>query len=170
MYQLDSKELAITASATENWADVYILPEDRALVDQAIAKAIQSRSLFELEHRVRLADGGVVWVRSTAVPLTNAAGEVVEWFGAGTDISPRKKAEEALRESQRLQSAVLERLPVGVALLDRDGGVILANPEWARFVPGPIPSRDPERSWRWRTWDGEGILVQPEDFPAVRAL
>ncbi|MBE7220848.1 MAG: PAS domain-containing protein, partial [Caulobacteraceae bacterium] len=69
MYQLDSQTLANTSEPIEDWVGKYILPEDLPTVRAAIGKAIGARSLFELEHRVRLADGVIGWVVSRAVPL-----------------------------------------------------------------------------------------------------
>ncbi|RYZ05298.1 MAG: PAS domain S-box protein, partial [Comamonadaceae bacterium] len=92
MYALVSDTLASTAEPTDNWTDKYILPEDRPMVAAAIQQAIRTRSLFDLEHRVRLADGSIGWVHSRAVPLLGADGEIVEWFGAGSDITQRRTA------------------------------------------------------------------------------
>ena len=95
MYQLDGRDvLADTPEPIEDWADRYILSEDRPAVVAVIEDAIRHRSMFELEHRVRGADGGIVWVLSRAVPILGPDGEVVEWFGAGSDITERRLAEE----------------------------------------------------------------------------
>src|SRR5205085_729641 len=44
------------------------------------------------------------------------------------DITDRKRAEEEVRRSERLMRIVLDALPVGVAVMDRSGNVILQNP------------------------------------------
>lgn len=100
MYQLDSANLTHTAEPIEDWASKYILDDDCPIVFAAIEQAIRTKSLFELEHRVRLADGRVGWVISRAVPLLDGQGEITEWFGAGTDITERREATERLRESE----------------------------------------------------------------------
>lgn len=83
----------------------------------------------------------------------------------------RARAESALIESERRQSAMLEVLPVGLGLVDTSGNVVLSNPEWARFVPDRmVPSRNADRGSRWRSWDGEGKLIEPMQYPAARAL
>ena len=102
MYQLDSVTLAPTAAPIENWTEKYIPPEELPAVTAAIADAIAAKSVFELEHRVWAAEGGVAWVLSRAVPILDDAGEVCEWFGAGTDVTERRRAEDALRESEAL--------------------------------------------------------------------
>ncbi len=87
--------------ARRGWLETYIHPEDRARVTEAVATALRTQGVFELEHRVLRPDGSHGWVLSRAVPLRDDAGEIVEWFGAASDIHERKVAEEALRDANR---------------------------------------------------------------------
>ena len=64
-----------------------------------------------MEHRVRLADGSLGWIFSRAVPMLDVNGEIVEWFGAASDITERKKVEEALRESEERLRLLGDNLP-----------------------------------------------------------
>ena len=100
MHQLEGGTLAPTIDPIEQWVDKYILLEDRPEVSAVIAKAIGTKSMFELEHRVQAANGNVTWVLSRAVPILGDDGEIVEWFGAAADVSTRKGAEARLRESE----------------------------------------------------------------------
>jgi PAS domain S-box-containing protein len=107
MIQLDGRNiLADTPEPIEGWAERYILPADRPSVWAAIEDAIRTRSLFTLEHRVRLADGSVGWVFSRAVPILGPDGEIVEWFGAGTDVTARREAEDRQAFLLRLADAL----------------------------------------------------------------
>jgi len=99
-----------TAGANRFWLDEYIPPEDHGRLHQAIARAIRDGSVFELEHRVRRADGSFGWTQSRAVPMFDAAGEVYEWIGAASDITERKAAEENLREADRRKDEFLAML------------------------------------------------------------
>jgi PAS domain S-box-containing protein len=100
MHQLDGRTLASTAEPIDNWQDKYILEEDRPRVRAAIEEAIRTKSLFELEHRVYLADGSVGWVLSRAVPLLDDHGHIVEWFGAGSDVTERRRVQQMLQDSE----------------------------------------------------------------------
>ncbi|MHA6195841.1 PAS domain-containing protein [Pseudomonas wadenswilerensis] len=82
------------------WIDDYLLPDDRQTVLAALDQAMASRHVFELEHRVRRADGSIGWIYSRAVPVFDADGEINEWFGMAADITAR-------RESERRQAFLL---------------------------------------------------------------
>ncbi len=99
MRQLDGRGFIVdTATPSKTWLQEYIHPDDQPLVQQAIQKAIDTKSVFELEHRVRRIDGSIGWTLSRAVPLINEEGEITEWFGAASDITDMKRAEEKYRK------------------------------------------------------------------------
>jgi PAS domain S-box-containing protein len=101
MRQLHSRGfLANTERPNPNWLKEYIHPDDQPQVIAAINEAIRSRSIFEREHRVLRVDGTLGWTFSRAVPILDGNGEIVEWFGAASDITERIKAEEALRRAR----------------------------------------------------------------------
>ncbi|WP_263415741.1 PAS domain S-box protein [Terriglobus albidus] len=114
MRQLQGRDfLADTAEPERTWLDKYIHPEDQAFVWASIQQAIKHKKIFQLEHRVLQADGTIGWTFSRAVPLFNKGGEIIEWFGAASDVSARKRAEEALLRSEKL--ATLGRLVASIA-------------------------------------------------------
>ena len=89
-----------TTSPSGGWRLDYIHPDDQAQVMAEIHRSIAEKRTFELEHRVRRVDGTLGWTLSRAVPLFDAEGNITEWFGAASDVSARKEAEEALRTSE----------------------------------------------------------------------
>jgi two-component sensor histidine kinase len=102
--------LAETTSPARSWLDEYVPRESQPEVRSAIAKAIRGKSVFELEHRVRRADGSIGWSLSRAVPVLNDAGEITEWFGAASDVTARKQGEEDLRASLRQREMLLREV------------------------------------------------------------
>ncbi|GFE86098.1 PAS domain-containing protein [Steroidobacter agaridevorans] len=101
MRELDGQGfLSDTASPRTNWLQSYIPVDEQRRVLAAIAEAIRTKSMFDLEHRVQLADGSLGWTHSRAVPMLDERGEIVEWFGAATDITERKRMEDALRAGE----------------------------------------------------------------------
>jgi PAS domain S-box-containing protein len=123
---------------SKEWLHEYIPLEDQPKVLASIERAIRTKSVFELEHRVRRVDGGVGWTRSRAVPLLDAQGEISEWFGAASDVTERKRAEQAQRESEaraqrRLSEieAIYRSAPVGLCVLDTDLRFVRVNTRFA---------------------------------------
>jgi PAS domain S-box-containing protein len=111
MLHLDGQDFIATTEVPSNsWLDEYIFPDDQPMVMATIREAIRAKRMFELEHRVRRIDGSVGWTLSRAVPLLNSEGEITEWFGAATDVTARKRAEERLKElNESLEQKVEER-------------------------------------------------------------
>ncbi|WP_026462072.1 PAS domain-containing protein [Adhaeribacter aquaticus] len=111
LYSLVGKGIVLDAEEpTPNWIERYIPEEDRPVVLHAIRKAIQTKDIYELEHRVYRLDGSIGWIFSRAIPVLNEQGEIIEWFGAASDISLRKSAEQQLKEfNALLEEQVAER-------------------------------------------------------------
>ncbi len=102
--------LADMLAPSDHWVSTYILQEDQADVWQAIQTAIDAQQPFELEHRVRRTDSTVGWVFSRALPVWNESGQLTEWFGAASDITFRKLAEEALKQADQRKDEFLAML------------------------------------------------------------
>ncbi|WP_315725581.1 MULTISPECIES: sensor histidine kinase [unclassified Bradyrhizobium] len=99
--------IADTTTPSRRWLAKYIPSEDQPQVLDAVGRAIATKSVFELEHRVIRVDGTLGWAHSRAVPMLDGNGEIVEWFGAARDVTEQKLAEHELRKSEeRLRSAV----------------------------------------------------------------
>lgn len=98
MKALDGRDFLLDTDAPSiRWMDEYLLPEDQPAIWRVIEEAIASKGVFQLEHRVRQADGAIGWTSSRAIPLLGADGEIVEWFGAASDVTARRRAEQHLR-------------------------------------------------------------------------
>lgn len=124
-------------------------------------------TLQPMEREVR-ADGRDYIVRAHPYRSTSdrIEGAVMTFF----DITSRRAAENALRESEARLSAMFDSLPVAVAVFDTEGMVAMSNPEMARYLPtGVLPSRDAARVDRWHGIGADGHPVAPHDFPGARA-
>ena len=88
-----------------------------------------------------------------------------------TDLTALLQVQAALHESEARMAAMIESLPVGLAVVNPNGDFVLTNAEMRRFTPtGRMPSADPERLWRWSAIDADGNAVEPHDFPGALAL
>lgn len=94
MRQLDGRNfLQDTGEPLSEWQEKYIHPKDQVRVWSVIQEAIRTKSVFQLEHQVIRADGTLGWTFSRAVPILDRQGEIIEWFGAASDVSARKQYE-----------------------------------------------------------------------------
>ncbi|WP_177202263.1 PAS domain-containing protein [Methylobacterium sp. ap11] len=122
--------LADTGAPGVRWLDLSIDPADRPQVMAAIQDAIRRKGTFELEHRMRQADGSFSWMLLRAVPLLDERGEIVEWFGAASDVTGRRSAEarqaalvelgDQLRDLGTVPSIVHEAAGIVARVLDAD--------------------------------------------------
>ena len=85
-------------------------PDDRALVRNAIARAIKERGPYAAEFRMPQSDGSVRWVRGQGKVLVDQTLEPVRMVGVNTDITTRKRAEEQLRQRNRQIRSLAGRL------------------------------------------------------------
>jgi PAS domain-containing protein len=76
-----------------SWLARYIRPDDQPVVMDAIHAAIETKSVFELGHRVFRPDGMLGWRHSRAVPLLDDGGEILEWAGAASDVTESRESE-----------------------------------------------------------------------------
>jgi PAS domain S-box-containing protein len=75
-----------------------IHPDDRDLVQQTIDRASEARANLDFDHRLLMPDGSVKYVHVLARALETSSGKL-EYVGAVTDVTERKRAEEALRQA-----------------------------------------------------------------------
>lgn len=113
LWQLEGGGFLQSSDRSTTWLEDYIHPEDQLRVMQAVNAAISSEKIYELEHRVRFADGTLGWAQSRAVPIHDDEGRIIEWFGAASDVTAKKLAEKALFENEKL--AVVGRLASSIA-------------------------------------------------------
>jgi signal transduction histidine kinase len=119
MRYLDGQEfIADTKDSSRTWIDKYIHRDDQQHVMAMIQRAIQSKTIFELEHRVIRTDGSLGWIYSRAIPIFAEHDEILEWFGSASDVTQRKQAEEALREQQERAEFVADASDVGFWFCD----------------------------------------------------
>lgn len=104
------------------------LHEDDLGPTQAIWEAhLASAVPLDVEYRLRTAAGGDRWFRSRAAPRLGPSGEVIRWYGALEDIDDRKRAEQALRESE--ERFRLAAQSAGLGIWDYDA--VAQRREWS---------------------------------------
>ena len=98
MHELDGRGFLSTVEGPAvRWRETYLFPEDIPAVEAAIERAIAERSVFELEHRVRRADGTAGWTLSRAIPILDEDGSILQWFGMAADVTARRTSDQHIQ-------------------------------------------------------------------------
>ena len=92
-------ELDRSVEPTMGWLIQHMHPEDRVRVQETVESAIHQRTGFDIEYRLLARGGSVKYLHVVVQAKENASGEL-EFVGAVTDITERKRAEEALHQAQ----------------------------------------------------------------------
>ncbi|MCO6419219.1 PAS domain S-box protein, partial [Siccirubricoccus sp. KC 17139] len=102
-------------------------PDDRERAGQAFLAANERREAYRAEFRIRRANGGCAWVIDQGRPRFGGDGSFLGYVGSVTDISERRAAEAALRESEAFARSVLESSPNCIRVLDLEGSLQFMN-------------------------------------------
>lgn len=110
-------------------------PDDRAITRKLNQQLHDGqRDRFEYEKRYLRQDGRPLWVRVTVSSVRDQHGTWLRSIGVIEDITKRKQAEAALRESEDRFREAFARAPVGMALTDHNGRFLQVNPAYCRLV------------------------------------
>src|SRR5882672_4193360 len=121
-------------------------PEDRAKNVEEAETAIRERTGVAGERRLVLPDGTIRQLQTVVSPVFDAAGRPIEVIGTAMDVTERKCAEEALRESEERYRALIEVSPQMVWMARADGSNIFWNQWWYDYT-GLTRAESEEFGW-----------------------
>ncbi len=115
-----------TGALGASWVGL-VHPDDRtetaARWEQSLATGVD----YEVEHRVRRADGQYRWFLVRATAMRGPDGRVKKWFGTSMEVHDLKAAEQAVRSSEARFRSAFSQAAVGMALTDLTGRFIQVN-------------------------------------------
>jgi len=114
----------------------------------------------EIEARLRRFDGVYRWFLFRANPFRDESGNIVKWYGTNADIEDRKRAEDALRASERRSRLIVDSIPGLVCTMSASGEVELLNRQVLEYF-----GKTAEELRNWAISDA----VHPDDLPRVLA-
>jgi PAS domain S-box-containing protein len=162
----------------EGWKwTAAIHPDD---VNALVAKwraCLESGEPFEFESRVRRADGEYRWMLHQKLPLRNASGEIVKWYGSSVDIDDRKRAEYEVRKHETVHvtleaqlQATLNIIPAYTWYAAPSGALTFLNERCADYLG--LPSDHPLRFGidTGAAWDSHIAFLHPDDHEDSRRI
>lgn len=139
-----------------------IVDEDRVRITNAQMESARQMSVFDCEFRLRVGGAGEIkWLHARATPRRLADGALL-WDGVVTDVTERKNAEAALRESEERYELAVTGADAAIWDWDVSGMSVYYSPRWAEmrgYTPTEISDREDEWSSR----------IHPDDSPRVLA-
>jgi PAS domain S-box-containing protein len=135
-----------------------LYPHDRDYVLSSLAQSQATDTPIRSEFRMLTRAGHLIWFRDEAMVLRDDDGQPLFLQGVMIDITERKQAEEALRNSEELYRLITENTGELISVLDQQGNTLYASPSF-----WPILGYDPAALLDTSRFD----LVHPDDQPSL---
>ena len=114
------------------WNDI-LLAEDYQQFKAAFQRGLKESGSYIREYRIRRKDGEVIWIQDRGQIICGPDGRVEYISGVFFDITERRRAEEALRESEARFASFMRHAPGTAVMRDFKGRYLFANETWERL-------------------------------------
>jgi PAS domain S-box-containing protein len=177
---VDYTGVSLENSHSSDWTALFHQDHQRR-VASSVRACLEIGESWEETAPIRGKDGEYRWFLSRAVPIRDAAGVVVRWFGTSTDISRQIAAEEKIRQlnsqlEQRLAEleTIMQVLPLGVSVAhDPECKLITANQALSELMQVPVGENiahvDSSGEKRYAIYR-HGLEAASQDLPLERAI
>jgi hypothetical protein len=150
-----------TLEELRQWAtNDTIHPEDRPHVIEVFSRALASGTPYEIVQRFRRYDGVYRWFANRGFPVRDTNGDVVRWCVLLTDIDDLKRAEDAIRRSERDLALIINTIPALAWSMQPDGSADFFNQHYLDFIG---LSAEQAGGWGWTA------AVHPDDLNELSA-
>ena len=109
-------------------------PDDLPEYVKVIDRAVREQTNFRAEARIRRADGEWRLIGSHGSPRLSPGGAFLGFIGVSSDITDRRLADQALRDSREFAQATIDALSSHICVLDETGTIIAVNQAWKKFA------------------------------------
>ncbi|MGU3476875.1 PAS domain S-box protein [Methylobacterium sp. D48H] len=168
-----------TVEPTGDWWIAQIHPEDRSRIDASIHAVIDGvGTTWTDEYRFRRADGSYANVLDRGHVMRDAEGRACRMIGAMLDLTERKRAEDAMRESERrlglergLLEAIFRQAPVGISIAGVEAGMPSSlNAKAEEILGHGLGTEGDARYVSYGALHPDGQRYEPAEYPTLRAL
>ncbi|UIE39088.1 PAS domain-containing sensor histidine kinase [Leptodesmis sichuanensis] len=136
---LDFRGRTLEQEMGNGWTE-GVHPDDLQCCLETYVTAFDSRQPFKMDYRLRRFDGVYRWVLDIGTPRFTLEGEFLGYIGSCMDITERKQAEAALRESEERYRILTELTPQLVWMASSDGELTYCNQYWVDYTGMPLES------------------------------
>ncbi len=130
LFRTTAKQVGGYKMALEEYARRFVYPDDISVVSYENRKAIETDDPHfsrELEHRIMYADGDIGHISVRFFIVKDEQGRTVRTYGVNQDITERRKAAEALRDSEQRLAQIIDFLPDATFVIDLNGKLVAWN-------------------------------------------
>lgn len=116
----------------DGWINV-VHPDDVPSCVEKWTRSLETGEDYEVEFRLKRADGEYVWHLGRAAAGLDENGKIVKWFGTNSEIESQKRAEENLQKNLSLLSSTFEATADGILVVNGDNEIEIFNRQFAEM-------------------------------------
>jgi PAS domain S-box-containing protein len=147
----------------------FFNPDEREELKKAALEAFKRKDSFENFTNSNLhKDGREVILSTSGIPILDVDGNLTGYRGVDTDITERKRAEEALRESQKMIEGIIDAIPVRVFWKDRNLKYLGCNKLLAQDAGFSDPKELLGKDDYKMVWREQAELYRNDDFRVMK--
>lgn len=122
--------------SSADYAKNFVHPDDALLVGAEIQRVLDSKDRFfttNMEHRIIFSDGEIGYIAVNINVERDENGKITRWYGANQDITERKLAETALRESELRYQQILDAITDMILVKGEKSSIVWANKAFREY-------------------------------------
>jgi PAS domain S-box-containing protein len=132
-------------------------PQDRVVVDEAMRRCLGGLAEYDAEYRTIQPDGTERWIAARGQAYKNAGNETTHVRGIVSDITDRRHAQEALRESEERFQVMANGIQQLAWMAEADGSIFWYNQRWNEYTGTTLEQM---RGWGWQSVHDPDVLPQ----------
>jgi PAS domain S-box-containing protein len=132
-------------------------PEDRSLVDEAMRRCVEGLAEYDVEYRTIWPDGTERWIAARGQAYKNASNQTTWVRGIVSDITDRRHAQEALRESKERFQIMANGMQQLAWMAEADGSIFWYNQRWYDYTGTTLGQAE---GWTWEKIHDPAVLPE----------
>jgi PAS domain S-box-containing protein len=132
-------------------------PQDRVVVDEAMGRCLAGLAEYDAEYRTIQSDGGERWIAARGQAYKNAGNEITHVRGVVSEITDRRQAQVALRESEERFQVMANGIQQLAWMAEADGLIFWYNQRWYDYT-GTGPGQ--AEGWTWEKIHDPAVLPE----------